>query len=302
MTVKFQELPNASPLSSNPPPPAFRARAFTTGSLWEIISRARSSPTHGLGRLWPGGNGGVLDHHRVDRHAKVITDYVHLERRHRQRHWSEFDAGGGRQRDDTSISHSPSATPVTGHCPNGASKPNIKYSRIPKPHEVQLRVDPKLTASKTNPNRNSLLINAYLSSSLHCLSKRRAQSAPTETDYADYSEVPEPFSPYWRSSTFTKGLTYLGDSLRSISRHRKSSIASNGSDPEDYAGRDDCLTPGGTFNVSSTSSLSVPSYRIAVLGPPGPRKQLLVDSFLTLGDADDDDVFFGEYECSKQPI
>lgn len=305
VSVTFQDVPESetpSPRASvRGPPKPFRNRAFTTGSLWEILSRARSSPTHGTGRGWIWGSHPFQEGSlQLDSNAKLITDYVHMERKNRRRHWSEFDAGGSRQKEGSSVStQMSSATGVTSS--EGFLKPNIEAGGIPKPHEVQMRLDHKITTSKSNPNRNSLLANTCISTSLQCLftsSKRRAQSAPVESDeLSDFSDYQESFVPYWRASpmSLSKGMSYLGESVRSISKCRKSSVNSTGSGDDEGAFRDGCLTPSGTFNVSSGSSISVPSYRIVFLGPIGENNADLLETFTALGDADDDDVFVGEF-------
>ena len=101
-------------------------------------------------------------------------------------------------------------------------------------------------------------------------------------------------------------MSFLADSMRSISIYRKSSVNSSGSAEDEPggvgSGREGCLTPSGTFNVSSGSSVSVPSYRLAVLCVDKGFRSRLIEHFVGLGDVDDDDddVFAGEslFLCS----
>ena len=326
-------LSDAASTSSPPSPrprPALRTRAFTTGSLWEILSQARSAPSRAAiptSWLTSAGQSTVspADMARpVAPHSRLITDYVHMERRHRRRHWSEFDAAGSASPKGASFSPSPSSSIAdikstassSSSGTDGFLKPENARSRYPgaRSREVQMRLDPRLggassSSKERNRNRNSLLASAYMSTSLTCLSpgKRRHHSCPSSdadaalSVYTDDDADTQGMPTYWRTppSLYPGGMSFLGDSMRSISIYRKSSVNSTGSadDEPGGGGCGGCLTPSGTFNVSSGSSVSVPSYRIAVIGATDEFRVRLVDLFVGLGDADvdDDDVFAGEF-------
>ena len=168
------------PLPMSPRPrPTLRARAFTTGSLWEILSHARSAPASHVTASNPWHTGGstsggrTLDGQRPATHSRLITDYVHMERRHRRRHWSEFDAAsGGASPRGSGFSPSPSASIADLKSTSSSDmllKPGgIRQSLPRSSREVQMRLDPRMGGSSSgrrgiqNQNRNSLLASAYV--------------------------------------------------------------------------------------------------------------------------------------------
>ncbi len=271
MSVSFQ----------NNEEPAFRTRAYTTGSMWEILKKKRQVVEfhHNVlsKSVFLGPRSGIT---RQDRAYSRSMDNAESDsfqgRRHRRRHWSELNTSGSKE---TKMPTFPDAIDSS----NEDSHMDSTVSDVPR---IRVSTTRDYRALGRTPDVSPILYR-----------KQRTNSLPSDMSTYDGRDMIESMYLCYRYSAASKGMMYLGESLRSITRERHSSIGSTTScNDDDVISREESNTSGGTtFNVSSTSSICVPAITVLILGQCSSEVSAFTELIVSLGETDDeDDVFMGK--------